>query len=73
MYLNAIHIEKTPVRLYPGGGLITTTAADREKYEISSLLFVSTHMHKLRYQDHAGVTYEHWSHADFKFMEKLFF
>ena len=51
-------------------GEITATAADGEKYQISSLLFVSTHMHKLRCQDHAGVTYEHWSHADFKFMER---
>ena len=40
-------------------GEITATAADGEKYQISSLLSVSTHMHRLRCQDHAGVTYEH--------------
>ena len=30
---------------------------------------LSSHMHRLHCQDHAGVTYEHWSNADFEFKE----
>ena len=40
-------------------GEITSTASDDEKYQISTLLFVSNHMHSLRCRDHAEVTYEH--------------
>ena len=51
-------------------GEITATASDGEECQVSALLFVSTHMHRLRCQDHAGVTCEHWGNADYEFMEQ---